>query len=197
MKILLVLSFFVSSFAMMAQTTTSDLPYHQIPETPESYTANAVAARMIDGLGFRYYWATEGLRDEDLSYQPGEHTRNIKETLNHIYDLCEMILNATKQVPNIRPRKDLIMGFEEQRAATLLMLKEASDLLREQDKVELSEAEIVFKRGDRESTFPFWNVLNGPLADAIWHVGQVVSFRRSSGNPTDGRVDVFSGKLRN
>ena len=178
---------------MQAQDT---LPYHQIPEAPESYTANAIAARMIDGLGFRYYWATEGLRDEDLSFSPTNQSRTSAATLDHIYGLCQVVLNAIKKQPNIRPAGKVNMTFSEQRKATLLMLKEASDLLREKDKVDLSVAEIVFKRGDRVSAFPFWNVFNGPLADAIWHIGQVVSFRRSSGNPVDSRVDVFSGKLR-
>lgn len=39
-------------------------------------------------------------------------------------------------------------------------------------------------------------MLNGPIADALWHVGQVVSFRRSSGNPFNSKVSVFSGKVR-
>ena len=39
-----------------AQTADNDQPYYyQIPDYPESYTAEAVAARLIDGLGFRYY----------------------------------------------------------------------------------------------------------------------------------------------
>ncbi|MFT5959604.1 MAG: hypothetical protein ACI8VJ_001363, partial [Polaribacter sp.] len=46
------------------------LPYYQIPKMEESYTAQNTVARMVDGLGFRYYWATEGLRAEDLAYQP-------------------------------------------------------------------------------------------------------------------------------
>ena len=46
------------------------LPYYQIPKMKESYTAQNIAARMIDDLGFRYYSVTEGLRVEDLAYQP-------------------------------------------------------------------------------------------------------------------------------
>src|SRR4030095_3596210 len=43
--------------------------YYTIPDTPKSFTANNVAARMVDGLGFRYFWATEGLTDKDLAYK--------------------------------------------------------------------------------------------------------------------------------
>ena len=36
----------------------------------------------------------------------------------------------------------------------------------------------------------------GPIADALWHVGQVVTFRRSSGNPFNSKASVFTGKVR-
>ena len=42
-----------------------DLPYAKIP-APHRATAGAVVSRMLDGLGFRYYWATQGLQKEDL-----------------------------------------------------------------------------------------------------------------------------------
>jgi len=60
----------------------------------------------------------------------------------------------------------------------------------------LSELKVIFKRGENESEFPFWNVINGQISDAIYHTGQVVSFRRSSGNPMNPKVNVFSGKTR-
>lgn len=47
----------------MAQNA-EQLPYYEIPEPAESYTTGGVLSRMMDGLGFRYYWATEGLRPE-------------------------------------------------------------------------------------------------------------------------------------
>ena len=52
-----------------------ELPYREIPNYPEKYTAANVAARMDDGLEFRYYWATEGLRPEDLSFQANKDGR--------------------------------------------------------------------------------------------------------------------------
>jgi hypothetical protein len=59
-----------------------------------------VVARLLDGLGFRYYWATEGLRPVDLTFRPTPKARNSLETLQHIYDLSTMIINAVggKQV---------------------------------------------------------------------------------------------------
>ena len=62
--------------------------------------------------------------------------------------------------------------------------------------LELKAFKIVFQRGDNRSEFPFWNQLNGPIADALWHVGQVVTFRRSSGNPMNPKVSVLQGNVR-
>jgi hypothetical protein len=39
---------------------------------------------------------------------------------------------------------------------------------------------------------PFWYIINGPLADALTHVGQINSFRRMAGNPAP-KARVFLG----
>ena len=39
---------------------------------------------------------------------------------------------------------------------------------------------------------PFWHIINGPVADALTHVGQINSFRRLAGNPTP-KARVFVG----
>lgn len=173
----------------------SGLPYRTIPDYPDSYDENTVAARMVDGLGFRYYWATEGLRLEDLSYKPSEDARTSMETLVHIHGLCHVLLNAVMQKPNIRAEeKD--WAFEELRKETLLAIRSASDRLKTAGKGDMDHFKIVFKRGEKTSEYPFWNMLNGQLADALWHVGQVVSMRRGSGNPISPKVSVFSGTVR-
>ena len=74
--------------------------------------------------------------------------------------------------------------------------KEASDLLKSDNEKDLANCNVTFKRSEKTSEYPFWNLINGPIADAIWHVGQVVSFRRSSGNPFNSKASVFTGKLR-
>lgn len=79
---------------------------------------------------------------------------------------------------------------------TLENLKAASDILKGGGGT-LEEYNIVFQRGDTKSELPFWNQINGPISDALWHIGQVVSFRRSSGNPFSPRVSVLTGKVRN
>jgi hypothetical protein len=169
------------------------LPYYEIPEYSETYTAGTVVARMLDGLGFRYHWATEGLREEDLAYKPSEEARTTAETIDHIYGLTKVIVNSTLNKPNTRAEEPE-MTFAEKRKKTLENIKAAADILRISN--DLSEFTIVFQRGENTSEFPFWNQINGPIADAIWHCGQVISFRRSSGNPYNSKASVFSGKVR-
>jgi hypothetical protein len=186
-------------FPIMAQdnsTSSSELPYYQIPDYPEEYTANTVAARMIDGLGFRYYWATEGLRLEDLAYRPNEEARTTEETIDHILGLSRVVLNSVKKVPNERSENQPDLTYEQKRKETLENIKMASEILKKSNPGEMEEFKVVFKNNERTTEFPFWNQLNGPIADAIWHTGQVVSFRRSSGNPFNSKASVFNGKLR-
>ena len=66
MKTLFTIIFFVSVFSLHAQNKT--LPYYEIPAYPETFTSGGIAARVVDGLGFRFYWATEGLRESDLLF---------------------------------------------------------------------------------------------------------------------------------
>lgn len=172
-----------------------DLPYYEIPAYPESFTAETVAARMIDGLGFRYYWATEGLRPEDLAFQPSEGARTSEETIDHILGLTNMILNSVQQLPNGQGGGEAPTTFAEKRQRTLENLKTASDILKGGEGT-LADYPIVFQRGENRSEMPFWNQINGPIADALWHVGQVVTFRRSSGNPFNSKVSVLSGRVR-
>ena len=69
-------------------------------------------------------------------------------------------------------------------------------MLKKSKPEDMENFNLVFKSGERESSFPFWHQLNGPLADALWHCGQIVSMRRASGNPFNGKASVFTGKLR-
>ena len=172
------------------------LPYYEIPAYPDSFTAETVVARMIDGVGFRYYWATEGLRPEDLAFRPTPEARSSEETLDHILGLSTIIVNAIIQKTNVRSGEETSpLTFEVKRKQTLENLKKASDILKS-GKNNLENDPIIFKSGENISEFPFWNMLNGPIGDALWHVGQVVTFRRSSGNPFNGKASVFTGKLR-
>lgn len=180
-KITLVLAFITS--IGMAQNVDK-LPYYEIPEYPETYSSGTVAARMVDGLGFRYFWATAGLTEKDLAHKASESGRTSGETIDHLYGLSKFIRNSVLDNNKDENKEDL--NFEEKRKRTLLNFKIVSDALRDTEKP--------FKLEDTE--VPFWNIINGPISDALWHCGQVVMLRRASGNPFNSKVSVFSGKLR-
>lgn len=178
---------------MNAQSTNEPLPYREIPETSSEYTAGAVVARMVDGLGFRYYWATEGLTQTDLDFKPSEEARTTSETIDHILGLSTTIVNTAIHKPN-EGNDFSSLTFDEKRALTLSNLKRAAEIFRSSQ--DLTEFTIVFKNDKGSSEYPLWNHINGPIADAIWHCGQLVSFRRSSGNPYNSKASMFRGKLR-
>ena len=171
-----------------------DLPYAQIPDYPQSYTAGTVAARLIDGLGFRYYWATEGLQPTDLDYKPSAEARTLGETIDHLYGLSLTIVNAPQHIAN-GPRDLAGMSLAQKRSETLKNFRKASDLLKPSSDEDVASFKIIFQRGDDKYEYPFWNLINGPIADAIWHAGQVVMMRRAAGNPINSKVNVFMGKL--
>ena len=175
----------------VSSSAQSELPYKEIPSYPANYTQGTVMSRMIDGLGYRYYWATENLRTSDLDFKPETLARSTFETMEHIYGLSFMILNASKNQVNER-RDPVQMTAKDLRLATLYNLKSASEAMALVEN--LDELTILFEGSTGREALPFWHVLNGPLADAIYHTGQMVSFRRTSGNPMNPKVNVFMGK---
>ncbi len=191
-KILLLLSLTIC-LTLNAQETMDELPYSTIPEVPKNYTAGTVVSRMIDGLGFRYYWATERLTENNFDYRPNDEGRSIRETMEHIYALSNTIANTAKKVPNDRTVKMEIPPVQDLRKLTLQNLETASIVFKEAK--DLSEYSIVFKNKEGSAEFPFWNQINGPIEDAVWHAGQLVVMRRSAGNPINPKVNVFLGKL--
>ena len=187
MKRLILLVFLFVVNIVVAQSK-EELPYYEIPEYSENFTAGTVAARMVDALGFRYYWASDSLTDKDLVYKANDEGRSTEETIQHIYDLSKTIVNSTLKQPNSREKETL--SYEEMRGKTLNNLKTAADILRTSD--DISQYKIIF--GEQE--IPFWNQINGPIADAIWHCGQIVIYRRTTGNPINPKVNHFSGKVK-
>lgn len=165
------------------------LPYYELPEVSKEYTAGTVAARQVDALGFRFYWASEGLKEKDLAYKPNDSVRTSFETVKHIYDLSLIVLNSTLKKPNSRGEK-VELSYSELRTKTLNNLKQAADILRTSK--DISQYKIIF--GTKE--IPYWNNINGPISDAIWHCGQLASFRRVTGSPINPKVNHFTGTVK-
>lgn len=168
------------------------LPFSEIGPYSENFTAETVVGRMIAGLGFRYYWGTDSLRAEDLAYKPSSDSRSTLDLLEHIYGLTEMVIYTFegKEYPT---GTHYNLTFEAYRSGTLMNLKKIHDLLISGSTI--SKLSVKINYNGQTMEFPFWNAINGPISDAIWHTGQVVSNRRASGNPFNGKAQVFLGKL--
>lgn len=171
-------------------------PLKKIPDAPENASAGNVIARMIQGLGYRYYWASKDLRTEDLSYRPSKEASSSFETLEHIYGLAEAIRNTATSSPSIRPVNNPPKDYILLREKTLEYLEQSSALFLNKTAEEVEQMQFIFQRGTEQFSFPIWNLINGPISDALYHTGQVVSFRRTSGNPIQKGVNVFIGKTK-
>ena len=180
------------SYVSFSQEGNPEDYYYQIPEYPSEYNEGTVAARVVDGLGFRYYWATEGLTSQNLAFKPSEEARSAEETIDHILSLTSVMRSAVKgeAFGGIEIEG---MSFDQKRNQTLDNIKFVSETLKAANVEDLADFNIVFSSG---AEFPFWNLLNGPIADAINHVGQIVTFRRSAGNPINPNISVLRGSKR-
>lgn len=189
MKNFALIVLFIIPVVSSAQTVDKSLPYYELPEYSENFTAGTVAARQVDALGFRYYWATSNLVEKDLAYKSDKDARSVDETIEHILSLSYVIVNSTLKKPNEKTDFSQL-DFEAKRKQTLINLKTAADILRQSD--DISQFKIIFG----EIEVPFWNAINGPIADAIWHCGQIASFRRITGNPINPNVNQFMGTVK-
>ncbi|WP_290701978.1 hypothetical protein [Lacinutrix sp.] len=186
---ILTLAFLITTLLSAQEMKTERPPYYELPETAKEYTAGTVAARQVDALGFRFHWASEGLLEKDLAYKPNDSVRTSFETIKHIYDLSLIVLNSTLKKPNVRGDKEEL-SYTELRAKTLENLKQAADILRASE--DISQYKLLF--GTNE--IPYWNNINGPISDCIWHCGQLASFRRVTGNPINPNVNHFNGTVK-
>jgi len=152
------------------------LPLGELPEPPPAVDAAGVLARLVETLGFRYHWATEGLRSADLAFAPAAGAMELRALLRHIHALVVRVDVGLGGVagPVTEPADD------ELRAATLSYLHATAHRLR------VGRVDLAARPG-------FWRLINGPLTDALTHVGQINAWRRACGNPAV-RVRFMEGK---
>ena len=188
MKKFLIVILTIISINVSAQN--DNLPFKELGAYSEEFSPNNIVARMIGGLGYRFYWATESLTDKDLKYKPSEDSRSSLQTLEHIYGLSVFILYTFEGKEYDFSQDE--MTFTELRNGTLKNLKIVYDMLNEN--ADMSQMQVRLNLNGQSLAFPFWNAINGPISDSLWHTGQIVSFRRASGNPINPKVNVFIGK---
>ena len=132
---------FIIFASLTAVAQRDSLPYAAFPPALDHYGAGTIVSRLLDGLGFRYYWATEGLRPIDLTFKPSLQARTSRETLEHIYSLSNMIINAVAQ-NQIPPGQ--YKTFKELRKATLENIKKASTKIAGNSDSDMENLKIAF-----------------------------------------------------
>ena len=134
----------------------------------------------------------EGFSNEQRTSQRTQRRERIPQQT--WCDGClRVILNSALNQVNVSSEQPEL-SFEQKRKLTLENLEQASRIFRSAE--DLSAFKLSFKGKNGISEYPMWNQINGPIADALWHCGQLVSLRRASGNPFNSKVSVFMGKLR-
>ena len=162
-----------------------ELPFEDISKTPNDLTATNTLLRMVEGLAFRYRWATENLSEENIKFKPHPTSMSIEEVNAHIFDLVD---STNRVFGGEKQNKDSLNSFKQIRMKSLLVLENLSEKLKKMNGEDLLEIE---KKTSRK--LPFWYLINGPLADALTHVGQITSWRRIAGNPQLKGLNVFIG----
>lgn len=160
-----------------------------------------VLARLVEGLGFRYRWAVDGLGAEDMDFRAAEGCMSLGQLLDHLRFLARWVeRNVVAAAEGTEPvtYPSCCEGLPDPAGdpaafatQTLGAWASLRDQLLRLDAAGLARVQLI---GGKEPTaFPVWNMINGPLADALTHVGQLNAWRRQLGKPGP-RHDVFRGR---
>jgi hypothetical protein len=155
------------------------VPFYRIPDAPASVNAAAILGRLVDAVGFRFRWAVEGMIDADLAYRPAPDCMTHAELILHIHDLLVSTAGNAGLSPGAPLAENSPCG--EMVSAVLDLCSRLSVGYKSMSESELSAC-----------TPKLWNMINGPVADALTHIGQILSWRRLAGAPP-APADLFRG----
>ena len=147
-----------------------ELPFREIGSYPDEVNATTIIIRLLDGLGYRFYWATEGLTESDYSFRAAVEAMSIYEIIRHIWGLVNWIGLSMGLEMVSRPRE--AEGIRASILQNLMTIRLTFTGMKKSELVKIS----IDKR-------PFWHIINGPISDALTHVGQINILRRAVGNP--------------
>ena len=153
--------------------------YYRIPPYPDAVSGTTTLVRLLDGLGFRFRWSTEGLSDDDYGFRPAPDCMSIDELVRHVWGLVNWVCLSVG-LERFRKEDDIAIA----RTSVMEMIYALREALSAMSDEELRDITIDGR--------PFWHIINGPISDALTHVGQINSFRRQAGNPTP-KANVFVG----
>ncbi len=158
----------------------TDKNFSSIEEVPEEISTVNVICRMLDGLGFRFYWVTEGMTKEQYYFKPDYEYHGISELVSHIWDLVNWMHTGLFDEEVERPESII-----DQRNHILEIIEKLRDRFQNMSPEDLDNVSL--------NGLPFWNLINGPIADALSHVGEISVLRSLAGYPNK-KAQFFSGK---
>jgi len=168
----LILLYYGSTYS---QKNIDKLPYRKIPKYSEDINYGFVMSRIIDELGYTYYWASEGLNKEDYVNEHG--SKNILYALLENIDQVSYIIASLALNDPISGNIYVEKSLNELREKTLFNLKNTSN------KLYLTED---------TANLPLWGILSKPISDVKWYIDQIISYRRKNGIPCDERIDPLN-----
>lgn len=157
----------------------------------EPYLPGSLLSILVDGLAYRYYWATQAIRRSDMNFKATADARSIEELMAHILDLSEGVRNTIQgQVIQGQLQREK-QSYTQVRNRTFENLKLISQFLLGKQNTELSSVNLALDLGDRMEVYGLEAILVGPLTDMGYHIGQIVYLRRCAGNPIARGVNPF------
>ena len=143
--------------------------FKNINSYPQKITVPSSICRMVDGVGFRYYWATNNLNEKTYLFKPGENRWTVRDTISHIWDTSNWIISSLANEEYEKP--DNSVSLRDSVLQILYKIRSFFAVLNDNDLEEISISKA-----------PFWNLINGPIEDIISHVGAIDNMRRTAGD---------------
>lgn len=150
--------------------------YSAMPAPAQDVSGPSVLAYAIDSAGYRYHWATEGLPETALGFLPAPGSMSIGGLLEHMEQLAGWLQSTLTGTAALKTGSGLVPT----RTGTFASLGACSAAVRAMSSTDLQSVRMARGSGD---PLPMWNIIHGPIADFLTHVGQVTAWRRLSGCP--------------
>lgn len=132
-------------------------------------------------IAYRGGKAVRGVSDTVAGFEAGGNTRTPEQILAHMGDLFDWALTLARGAEAWRDSTPLPWGQEAERFFQALTAFDA------------------YVASDQPLNCPLERLFQGPLADALTHIGQINLLRRLAGCPVRGenysRADIHAGRV--
>lgn len=168
--------------------------FDRMPAPPASATGSAVFTTLLHAAAYRFRWASDSLPDSLATFRPAPTSRSMGELMAHLCELAERLQSALETRADANTAQQASSSHEppslgDHRRRALDALAGAIRAVAGMDEDALNAIRLERPSGE---PFELWNLLHGPLADFLTHVGQVASWRRIAGFPPPA-PRVFAG----